>query len=143
MKNIAKQALIRACVIFTAAMALWCTAGLIFAGPVEGVVITLSLLLACALMTALQVLCFTDAVVRCLAYPARIAGFGLTALPVLAACATLGRWFPVDNAGAWITFVAIYLVTMAAITAGYTLHYRRTAGSFDAALARYRAGRGE
>ena len=67
----------------------------------------------------------------------------LTALPALALCAALGGWFPVDNAGAWVTFVAIYLVTMAAITAGYTLHYRRTAGSFDAALARYREGRGE
>ena len=48
-----------------------------------------------------------------------------------------------DNAGAWVTFVAIYLATLAAITAGYTLHYRRTAGSFDAALARYREKRGE
>ena len=46
-----------------------------------------------------------------------------------------------DNAGAWVTFVAIYLITLAAITAGYTVYYRRTVGSFDAALARYRAER--
>ncbi len=143
MKNIAKQALVRACVVFTAAMVLWCAAGLIFAGPVEGIVITLSLLFACVLLTTLQVLWFTEAVVRRLAYPARIAGFGLTALPALAGCAAAGGWFPVSNAGAWVTFVAIYLATLIAITAGYTLHYRRTAGSFDAALARYREGRGE
>ena len=82
MRNIVKSAFVRACITFTVAMTLWCTAGLIFAGPVEGIVITLSLLAA-----------------------------------------------------------AIYLVTLAAITAGYTIYYRRTAGSFDAALARYREGR--
>ena len=106
MRNIVKSAFVRACITFTVAMALWCTAGLIFAGPVEGIVITLSLLAA-----------------------------------ALALCAALGGWFPLDNIGAWVSFVAIYLVTLAAITAGYTIYYRRTAGSFDAALARYREGR--
>ena len=46
MRNIVKSAFVRACITFTVAMALWCTAGLIFAGPVEGIVITLSLLAA-------------------------------------------------------------------------------------------------
>lgn len=142
MNRILKSALVRACVTFTTAMALWCVLGLIFAGPVEGVIITLSLLAACMLLVALQVLWFTEVVVRRAPYPARIAGFGLTALPALAAAAALGGWFPADNAGAWVTFLVIYLVTLAAITAGYTIYYRRTAGSFDAALARYRAEHG-
>ena len=46
MRNIVKSAFVRACVTFTVAMALWCAAGLVFAGPVEGIVITLSLLAA-------------------------------------------------------------------------------------------------
>lgn len=141
MRNIVKSALARACVIFTAAMALWCVAGLIFAGPVEGIVITLSMLSAALLLTALQVLWFTEAALKRPSYPVRIAGFGLTALPALILCAALGRWFPLDNLGAWISFVVIYLVTLAAITTGYTIYYRRTAGSFDAALARYRERR--
>lgn len=139
MNRILKSALVRASVAFTAAMALWCVLGLIFAGPVEGIVITLSLLAACALLVVLQVLWFTEIAIRRAPYPMRIAGFGLTALPALAAAAALGGWFPADNADAWVTFVAIYLTTLAAITAGYTIYYRRTAGSFDAALARYRA----
>lgn len=142
MNRILKSALVRACVTFTAAMALWSLVGLIFAGPVEGIVITLSLLAACLLLVALQVLWFTEAVFARPSYPVRIAGYGLTALPALALCAALGGWFPADNAGAWATFVAIYLVTLAAITAGYTIYYRRTVGSFDAALARYRAEHG-
>ena len=142
MNRILKSALIRVCVAFTAAMALWCALGLVFAGPVEGIVITLSLLAACLLLVALQVLWFTEIAIRRAPYPMRIAGFGLTALPALAAAAALGGWFPADNAGAWVTFVAIYLATLAAITAGYTIYYRRTAGSFDAALARYRTEHG-
>ena len=141
MNSLAKSAFTRTCVIFTVAMALWCVAGLAFAGPVEGIVITLSLLAACAALTLLQVLWFTEALLVRPSYPARIAGYGLTALPALALCAALGGWFPADNAGAWVTFVAIYLITLAAITAGYTVYYRRTVGSFDAALARYRAER--
>ena len=141
MNRILTSALVRVCIAFTAAMALWCALGLVFAGPVEGIVITLSLLAACLLLVALQVLWFTETVLVRPSYPARIAGYGLTALPALALCAALGGWFPADNAGAWVTFVAIYLVTLAAITAGYTVYYRRTVGNFDAALARYRAER--
>lgn len=143
MNTLLKGTLTRTCVVFTAAMALWCVIGLAFAGPVEGIVITLSLLGACAALCALQAFWFTGAVLARVSYPARIAGFGITALPVLALCAAAGGWFPIDSAGAWITFVSIYLVTLASVTAGYTLHYRRTVGSFDAALARYRKEHGQ
>ena len=125
MRNIVKSAFVRACITFTVAMALWCTAGLIFAGPVEGIVITLSLLAAALALCALQAFWFTEAVIGRLSYPARIAGFGLTGLPALVLCAALGGWFPLDNIGAWVSFVAIYLVTLAAITAGYTIYYRQ------------------
>ena len=109
MRNIIKSAFVRACVIFTVAMALWCAAGLIFAGPVEGIVITLSLLAAALALCALQAFWFTEAALTRPSYPARIAGFGLTGLPVLVLCAALGGWFPLDNIGAWVSFVAIYL----------------------------------
>ena len=143
MRNIIKSAFVRACVTFTIAMALWCTADLIFAGPVEGVVITLSLLGAALALCGLQAFWFTEVALTRPSYPVRIAGFGLTGLPALVLCAALGGWFPLDNICAWVSFVAIYLVTLTAITAGYTIYYRRTAGSFDAALARYREGRKE
>ena len=69
MNSLAKSAFTRACVIFTVAMALWCVAGLAFAGPVEGIVITLSLLAACAALTLLQVLWFTEALLTRPSYP--------------------------------------------------------------------------
>ena len=53
----------------------------------------------------------------------------------------MGSWFPLDNAGAWASFVVIYMVATALLTIGYALYYRRTVGSLDAALARYRESR--
>ena len=69
MREYLKKAGIRACVYFTIAMLFWCVAGLMFAGPVEGVVITLSLLLAMGLLTLLQTLWFTPLVARRMHYP--------------------------------------------------------------------------
>ena len=143
MRNIVKSAFVRACITFTVAMALWCTAGLIFAGPDEGNDLTLTQLAAALALCALQAVGFTEAGIGRLSYPARIAGFGLTGLPALVLCAALGGWFPLDNIGAWVSFVAIYLVTLAAITAVFTFFFRRSAGSCDAAFARYRVCRNE
>lgn len=143
MKDLIKRTAIRICIFFTVAMALWCIAGLIFAGPVEGIVITLSLLAAFVLLCSLQTFWFTEIALKRPSYPVRIAGFALTALPALALCAALGHWVPLDDPGAWISFVVVYLVVTAAITAGYTLYFRRTAGSYDDAMARYRERRGK
>lgn len=143
MKDLIKRTAIRICIFFTVAMALWCIAGLIFAGPVEGIVTTLSLLAAFVLLCSLQTFWFTEIVLRRPSYPVRIAGFALTALPALALCAAFGHWVPLDDPGAWISFVVVYLVVTAAFTAGYTLYFRRIAGSYDDAMARYRERRGK
>lgn len=128
MRNIIKSAFVRACVIFTVAMALWCAAGLIFAGPVEGIVITLSLLAAALALCALQAFWFTEAALTRPSYPARIAGFGLTGLPVLVLCADWAVGSPwTTSAPGSASLPSTW--SPAAITAGYTLHYRRTVGS--------------
>ena len=59
-------------------------------------------------------------------------------LPVLALCAWLGQWLPAEDPGAWASFVVIYLFILAGMTAGYTVYYKKTAGGYDEALARYR-----
>lgn len=89
-------------------------------------------------MAALQSIWFTGALIKKLPYPARIAGFGACLLPVLALCAWLGQWLPAEDPGAWASFVVIYLFILAGMTAGYTVYYKKTAGGYDEALARYR-----
>ena len=141
MRETVKKTLMGGCVIFTCSMGLWSLVGLAYVGPEYGLVITVTLLVACLLLAVLQTLWFTDRVLKRAAYPARMGGFGLSAFAVLAACAYLGRWLPTDEPGAWLAFAGIYLAILAAMTAGYALHYRRSASTLDEALRRYRSGR--
>lgn len=139
MKRIVLQAANAFCIMFTVLMGWFLAMGYLFAGPSYGLNLTASLLAAALGMAALQALWFTNALFKRLAYPARIAGFGACGLPVIALCAWLGQWIPADvGASAWVAFVVIYLVILAGVTLGYTVHFKKTAGSYDAALEHYR-----
>ena len=141
MKKIVVRTFVAACIMFTATMVWFTGTGYLFAGPSYGLNLTASVLCGALGAAALQALWFTGAVFKKLAYPARIAGFGACLLPVLALCAWGGQWLPVDNPWAWVSFAVIYLLILAGVTTGYTVHFRKTAGSYDAALARYREQR--
>mgnify|MGYP006915000935 CR=1 FL=1 len=71
------------------------------------------------------------------AYPLRLTGFAVTSAGMLFACGWFGNWFPHEIevvASFFITFLAIF--ALAAV--GYGIYFKKTAGSYDAALARYR-----
>ena len=86
----------------------------------------------------LQLFWFTPAVIKRWGYGARIAGFGLTYLPILVGAALLGRWFE-PSLGTWAIFLGIYLVILTSMSLGFHLYYKRVSGSYQAALERYRA----
>lgn len=138
MKKILVQAATTACIMFTVVMVWFTAMGYLFAGPSYGLNLTASVLGGAVGMAALQAFWFSGAVFKKLAYPARLAGFGVCLLPTLALCAWGGQWFPMDNPGTWIIFVIIYLLILAGITAGYGVYFKKTVGSYDEALERYR-----
>ena len=138
MKKTIAQTATAVCIVFTVMMAWFLAIGYLFAGPSYGLNLTASLYGAAFGMAALQAIWFTGALIKKLPYPARIAGFGACLLPVLALCAWLGQWLPAEDPGAWACFVVIYLFILAGMTAGYTVYYKKTAGGYDEALARYR-----
>lgn len=139
MKRIILQAANAFCIMFTVLMGCFLVMGYVFAGPSYGLNLTASLLAAALGLAALQALWFTNALFMQLAYPARIAGFGVCGLPLIALCAWLGQWIPAEvGVSAWVAFVVIYLAILAGMTIGYTIHFKKTAGSYDAALERYR-----
>lgn len=139
MRDMVKNALVRACVYFTIAMALWLIVGFVFAGPVEGIVVSVSILAACVLMALLQSLWFTDRVMKRPGYPSRVLGFGVSGIVALSACAWLGGWMPRDVPGAWITFALIYLLLLVLFTILFSFIYRNEVAKYSDALSRFKA----
>ena len=137
MKDFGKRIVLSACAMFTLFMAVGSLVAMAATGPQYGLVMTLTLLLTAAALAVLQGVWFTDKVIHDLPYPGRILGFGITAFAAIAACAWLGGWLPPNNPWAWLTFTLIFLVTLAAFCIGYQVHFKRTTGSFDAALRAY------
>lgn len=138
MKKFITQAALSICIIFTIVMAWFLGMGYLFAGPSYGLNLTASLYGMAIGIALLQTLWFTEIVLKKPSYPVRVAGFGLCGLPVVALCAWVGQWFPTDIPGVWISFVVIYLFILAGMTVGNTVYYKKTAGGYDEALARYR-----
>ncbi len=106
-----------------------------------GELLYLSYLLAFLAMGILQQVWFNWETTMRLAYPGRVAGFGLTYFAVLVGCAWLGGWVPKDNPWAWVTFTAIYLVILAALTVAIGRALRRQGVDYQQRLDEYRASR--
>lgn len=138
MKRLLVQTSLTICAFFTICMTACLALGYAFAGPSYGLNLTASILAAALGMGVLQAFWFSEAAFKKLVYTARTAGFGLTALPVLVGCVWLGKWLPIDMPAAWAAFVVVYLLVLASMTAGYAVYFKKTAGSYDEALARYR-----
>lgn len=141
MKAFLKQFALGTCVIFTIFMTLSLPMAYYYAGlsgaNTQGLTITLTLLIACICFSFLQGFWFSGLIIKKLAYPLRLTGFAITGAGTLFACGWFGNWFPHEIevvVSFFITFLAIFTVA----TIGYGIYFKKTAGSYDAALARYR-----
>lgn len=137
MKRLVKNVLLPGCIIFTIYMFFGCIMGLVFAGPQQGIIMSITMLIAAFLLAGLRGLWFTDDIIKSMGYSLRIFGFGVTAYIVLAVCAWAGEWFPMDELGAWASFTTIYLIILIIVCVIYQIHFKRTVGTFDAALKQY------
>lgn len=141
MKAFLKQFALGTCVIFTIFMTLSLPMAYYYAGlsgaDTQGLTITLTLLIACICFSFLQGFWFSGLIIKKLAYPLRLTGFAITGAGTLFACGWFGNWFPHEIevvVSFFITFLAIFTIA----TIGYGIYFKKTAGSYDAALARYR-----
>ena len=67
-----------------------------------------------------------------------MAVFAVPFFAVLTAFAVGFEWFPTENAGAWVSFAVVFIVILAAITAGIELYYRLSGRKWDDRLDWYR-----
>lgn len=140
----ARAFMLTLCISFTAVMAALLIFGTIFAdeGSRKLIVYCWSVLGACACSAVLQFVFFTPTVIKRMAYPLRLLLFGVCLYAVLAALAVTMSWFPTGMAGAWISFTAIYLVILVAITAMFAVKHRREERVLNERLGEYRKSNG-
>ena len=105
--------------------------------------ILFSLLIVCVAAGALQVAAFSSLLFKKLAYGWRIMVFAVPFFVVLTAFAVAFNWFPTENAGAWVSFIIIFIVIFLSITAGIELYYRLSGRKWNDRLDWYRRQKGE
>lgn len=97
-----------------------------------------SLLLASGAGTLLQLLFFSPRPFRRMGYSLRTLCFGLAYLPCLAGLALAFSWFPREEAGAWLVFVGIFLVILAAVALAYAVAFRIKGAKYNGLLGQYK-----
>ena len=99
---------------------------LVFHGPAGGV---------------LQIVAFTELVIKRLRYTLRLFVFAVPYLAVLSAIAAGFGWLPAAQPGAWALFSLIFLAVLLTMTLGFELYYRISGKKYDGLLGQYRASR--
>ena len=131
------------CIGFTVAMTAFLALGTCFADDAakQGIFYCWSILAACVAASALQLVFFTPAVIRRMAYPARRALFGACLYAVLCALAFIFAWVPASSPGAWVTFTVVYLAILAVLTLVFNAKLSRETRELNDRLAEYRKSR--
>ena len=112
--------------------------GCAFDGINQGEIMCLTIIAAGVAGGLLQQLWFNFRLNSRMGYPTRLAGFGLTYFAVLAGCAYVGTWLPMDNPWAWASFAVTFLVILAIVTAVITHFIKRNGATYNQLLAEYR-----
>lgn len=136
MKSFIVRTLVAGCIVFTAMYVISLPFAYIFSGPNEGLDMSVGMLVAGVTIAALQGFWFSGVFLKRTRYSFRLAGFAITCVVGVLACGWLAGWFPRD-VGFLASFLVVFLVIFGLITLGYSIYFRKTAGSYQQALDEY------
>lgn len=133
----------RAALNYTAAMCIYMFFLWVFKQEGASLSLLFSLLVVGVAAGVMQVVAFSDLLIKKLAYSWRMALFFVVFGAILTAFAVGFHWFPADQAGAWVIFGVIFVLIFAAIAAGIEIYYRASGRKWDDRLDWYRRHKGE
>ena len=128
----------RAALNYTAAMCFYIFFLWVFKQETAPLSLLFSLLVVGAAAGVMQVVAFSDLLIKKLAYSWRMVLFFVVFGAILTAFAVGFHWFPTDQAGAWVSFGVIFVLIFAAIAAGIEIYYRASGRKWDDRLDWYR-----
>lgn len=141
MKNLIKGVMewkTSACFLYTASMAIYLAFCLVFDQREVPVTTLWTLLLACAVGSLLQGICFSSWIIKKMRYTWRSLLFVVLYLPVLSLIAWRSGWFPTDHPGSWGVFIGAFFLIFAVMTIGFDIYFRFTGRKYDGVLGQYR-----
>ena len=133
----------RAALNYTAAMCFYIFFLWVFKQEAAPLSLLFSLLVVGVAAGVMQVVAFSDLLIKKLAYSWRMVLFFVVFGAILTAFAVGFHWFPTDQAGAWVIFGVIFVLIFAAIAAGIEIYYRASGRKWDDRLDWYRRHKGE
>lgn len=100
----------------------------------------LSLLIVSAVGTFIQLLAFSNLIIKKMRYSLRMILFVVLFFALLTANAVFFQWFP-SEMGGWLAFTGIFLVVFIGMTTGFEIYFRVTGRKYDGLLGQYRQQR--
>lgn len=128
----------RAALNYTAAMCVYVFFLWVYQQEAAPLSMLFSLLVVGVAAGLMQVVAFSDLLIKKLAYSWRMVLFFVVFGAILTAFAVGFHWFPTDQAGAWVSFGVIFVLIFAAIAAGIEIYYRASGRKWDDRLDWYR-----
>ena len=94
---------------------------------------------ACMIFTAAMFFyLFFCWIIKKMRYTRRSLLFVALFLPLLVLMAWRGKWFPMEQAGAWVTFFGMFFLTFIGMTIGFDIYFRITGRKYDGMIGQYR-----
>lgn len=126
------------CLSFTGALCVYMFIDWLYGGESIRYSLVVQLLAMCGIITLLQYVFFSGQVLRRISYWLRLVIFCGLIFGVCGAFAWTFHWFPMDNPGAWLWFVAIFFVAFVLLSLGFEVYFRIIGRRYDEALGRRR-----
>lgn len=126
------------CFLYTGCMVIYLVLSLLLDNREATVAYLWTLLLACAAGALIQGVCFSDWIFKKMRHTRRSLLFVALYLPVLSLVAWKANWFPADEAGAWLVFLAAFFATYIVMTVGFDIYFRIAGRKYDGLLGQYR-----
>ena len=123
--------------VFSGAVVLFCVVMLFLGNRSVPIFMLASILIMSVTGTFLQLLAFTDVIIKKARYTLRIAVFAVPFFAAVSANAYIFRWFPAGG-GYWPTFIAVFLVVFAVFTVGFEIYFYVIGKKYDGLLGQYR-----
>ena len=118
-----------------------CTVILLILGEAAMPVVTIaSLMIVSSVGAFLQLLAFSDRIIKKMRYSHRVIVFAVPFFALLAVNAYLLDLFP-HEAGNWLIFTAVFLLVFLVMAIGFEIYFRSMGRKYDGLLGQYRRQR--